>query len=170
MGDEFETAAGPGMTEEELEKLYGTRFLSAADIGDRKVKAKVLGIHAEEMHQQNGTMRKKAVLSLEGFDKQLVVNVVNKAILVDGLGKNPQKWVGRLIGLKTVPRNFGGKSMRGIEVVILAEPFTARGGSGLKPKPAPKPAPKTHGDFPADDLDDPGFEPDESRDYEETAA
>jgi hypothetical protein len=169
MADEFETAAGPGMTEDELEKMYSGRYLSAADIGDRKVKAKILGIHAEELRQQDGTMRKKAVLQLEGLDKQLAVNVTNKAILSDGLGRNPSKWVGRSIGLKTVPRNFGGKSMRGIEVVILAEPFTAKGGSGLKPK-QPKPTAKTHGDFPADDLDDPGFEPDESRDYEETAA
>lgn len=172
MADTFETAAGPGMTEDELEKMYSGKYLSAADIGDRKVKAKILGVHAEELRQQDGTTRKKAVLSLEGLDKQLVVNVTNKAILKDGLGGNPQKWIGRLIGLKTVPRNFGGKSMRGIEIAILGEAFTAKGPSGLKPKkqPAPKPEPKTRGDWPDDYADDPGFEPDEGRDYEDTAA
>jgi hypothetical protein len=167
MADEFETAAGPGMTEDELEKMG--RYLSAADIGNRKIKTKILGVHAEELRQQDGTMRRKAVLSLEGLDKELVVNTTNKVILKDGLGGNPSKWVGRAIGLKTAPRSFGGKVMKGIEVVILGEAFTAKGGSGLKPK-QPKPTAKTHGDFPADDLDDPGFEPDESRDYEETAA
>jgi hypothetical protein len=169
MSDEFETAAGPGMTAEELEKLYTGKYLSAVDVGDRKLKTRILGVHAEELRQQDGTMRKKAVLSLEGLDKQLVVNVTNKAILTNGLGRNPQKWTGRAIGLKTVPRNFGGKVMNGIEIVILGEAFTAKGSSGLKPK-QPKPTAKTHGDFPADDLDDPGFEPDESRDYEENAA
>jgi hypothetical protein len=169
MADEYETAAGPGMTEDELEKMYSGKYLSAADVGDRKIKAKIVGVHAEELRQQDGKMRKKAVLQLEGLDKELVVNVTNKVILKDGFG-GPQKWVGRSIGLKTVPRSFGGKPTRGIEVVILGEAFTAKGGSGLKPKqPAPKPEPKSRGDYPDDDLDDPGFQPEDNRDFEEAA-
>jgi len=169
MADEFEDEAGAGPSESELQKAYGSKYLSATDLGNRKIKAKIARVTLEDLRQQDGSTKKKAVLALEGQDKMLVLNAGNYVILKDGLGPNASKWIGRTIGLKSVPRTMGGKPTRGIEVVILGEAFTAKGPSGLKLKPAPKPEPKTEETpWPKEDGD-PGFgsDPDDFRDAAE---
>src|SRR5215471_9971702 len=116
MADEFEDEAGAGPSESELQKAYGSKYLSATDLGNRKIKAKIARVTLEDLRQQDGSTKKKAVLALEGQDKMLVLNAGNYAILKDGLGPNASKWIGRIIGLKSVPRTMGGKPTRGIEV------------------------------------------------------
>jgi hypothetical protein len=165
MADEFEPETG--ISEAELEKIYSSKYLGADDVGDRKIRTKILHVGADDLRQQDGRTRRKAILFCEGLDKQVVLNVTNYNILKTAFSTNPSKWVGRTIGIKTVPRTVGGKATRGIEIVILgADTFKV----SMKPMPTkkPKPAPKTEPEFPEED-DDPGFEPDPSRDFEEAA-
>lgn len=162
MADEYyEAETGCSISEAELEKMYSGKYLGAADIGDRKIKAKILSVFKEPMRQQDGSSRDKAVLGLEGLDKTLPLNATNRLILREGLDPNPEKWIGRTIGLKTVPRTMNGKPTRGIEVVIIGGGmFKAAAPSGLKPTPpAPKPPPKIAEEATPwpEEAGDPGF-------------
>jgi hypothetical protein len=166
MGDEFETETG-GVSEAELEKIYSGKYLGAADVGDRKIKTKILRVALADLRQQDGSTKKKAVLACDGIDKQVVVNVTNFRILKDGFGANAQKWVGRTIGIKTAMKQNG---KPGIELVILGDAFK----TAAAPMPTKKPAPKIAAEddnFPADEFPgDPGPEPDPNRDFGDEAA
>src|SRR5271154_3877823 len=100
-------------TEQDLESCYGSKYLSAADLGDRKIKATIARIRKEELRQDNGASRGKFVLFFEGVDKGLVLNQTNKMVLVDALGKNPASWIGATVGLAAESVQFGGKAVRG---------------------------------------------------------
>jgi hypothetical protein len=167
MADEYETETGCSISEAELEKMYAGKYLGAADVGDRKIRAKILRVYSEELRQQDGTMRGKAILALQGLDKTLPLNVTNTLILKGGLDKDPKKWIGRTIGLRTVPRTVGGRATRGIEVVILGAFKAAAAPMPTKPKPAPKAA---AAEWP-EEPDDPGFDPDfnDSPDFDQAA-
>jgi hypothetical protein len=163
MADEFETEAG--LTETELQAIYSSKYLSAADVGDRKIKTKILRVSSDMLRQQDGRMRKKAILSLEGLDKQVVVNTTNFLILKTGLGANPSKWIGASIGIKTKPSTMAGKPVMSIELVVLDKTFKASA-APMPPKPAPKPVPSPLEDVPwPDEAGDPGFNDDPNFDH-----
>ena len=82
-------------TEQDLDSCYGSKYLSAADLGDRKIKAKLADIRKVQMRQDNGASRVKFVLFFDGIDKGVVLNQTNKTVLVDALGRNPASWIGR---------------------------------------------------------------------------
>jgi len=136
-------------TEGDLETCYGSKYLSAADLGDRKIKAKIARIRKEDLRQDNGAVRGKFVIFFEGIDKGLILNQTNKNALVDALGKNPASWIGATVGLLAESVQFGGKTVRGLRVRVLHKPVTA----SAHP-PAPKPTPAGGGEpWPVEDGD-----------------
>ena len=86
-------------TEADLDACYGSKFLSATDLGDRKLRTKIGRVRMEELKQQDGKTRKKFILGFTNLDKEVVLNVTNKTTLVDALGRNPADWIGAEIGL-----------------------------------------------------------------------
>jgi len=143
-------------TEQDLESCYGSKYLSAADLGDRKIKATIARIRKEELRQDNGASRGKFVLFLEEVDKGLVLNQTNKMVLVDALGKNPASWIGATLGLAAESVQFGGKAVRGIRIRVLHKPAAASAPPPAPPKPtqagAEEPWPVQDGD-PGPDFD-----------------
>jgi hypothetical protein len=162
MSDEFTEHDLDTPTEADLDAYYGSKFLSATDIGTRKIRTKIVKVRKEEMRGQDGTKRTRFVLFLEALDKALVLNAINKDRLVDGLGRVPAKWVGASIGVFVDPDVvFGGKKTGGVRLRVL-EPFQAKPAPkpAQAPKPAVKPAPVKAAEWPAEQPDDPGFDPD----------
>jgi hypothetical protein len=123
-------------TEQDLDSCYGSKYLSAADLGDRKIKARLAEIRKVQLRQDNGVSRVKFVLLFEGIDKGLVLNQTNKTVLVDALGRNPASWIGATIGLVAESVQFGGKMVRGLRVRVLDKPAALSA-----PRPAPEPVP-----------------------------
>lgn len=146
MADDFIEADLDTPTEQDLDTLYGSKYLSAADVGDRKIKTTILKIRKEDLRADNGKTRKKFVLLLEGVDKPMVLNATNKDALVDALGKVPASWVGASVGIYVDPNVlFAGKRVKGLRLRVLLAP--------AKPKPAPAaavPWPEEKGDPGAD--------------------
>jgi hypothetical protein len=136
-------------SEQDLESCYGSKYLSAADLGDQKIKARIARIRKEELRQDNGAVRGKFVLFFDVIDKGLVLNQTNKTVLVDALGKNPASWIGATVGLLAESVQFGGKTVRGLRVRVLHKPAAA----SAHP-PAPKPTPVGGGEtWPVEDGD-----------------
>ncbi len=135
-------------TEEDLESCYGSKYLSALEIGVRKIRTKIAKVRKEGLQQQGGPTRNKFVLSFSNLDKELVLNTTNKNALVDTLGRNPADWIGAEIGIYSEPTTFGGKPTRGLRLRVLNKPVTPS-------KAASKPAATEETPW-LDELGDPG--------------
>jgi hypothetical protein len=133
--------------EEDLEACYGSQFLTATGLGDRKIRTKIARIRKKALQQQGGGTKTKFILSFTTFDKEMVLNVTNKIVLVDSLGRNPADWVGAEVGLFTEPTVMAGKATRGLRLRVLNKP--------TGPAPAPKPVPKPDAPW-SNEAGDPG--------------
>jgi hypothetical protein len=139
-------------TEADLNELYGSKYLGAVDLGEKKIRTRLAKIRKEPLQQQGGKERTKFVIYFTTLDKPLVLNATNKNVLVDALGRDPAGWVNAEVGLYTIDTSYQGKSTRGVRLKVLSAPKAA-------PKPEPKAAPKA---APAEepmpwDSEDPGF-------------
>ena len=133
------------------------------DVGDKKIRTRILKITKEPMQQQGGKPeRAKFVLYLGNIDKPMVLNATNKNVLVEKLGRNPADWKGAELGLFTVAAQFAGRPTRGLRVTVLSVP------KAKVAAPAPKLAPKPAEDMPLDEPGDPGFQGEEA-DFTEAA-
>jgi hypothetical protein len=161
MGDEFPETDLDTPTERDLDLAYGSQYLSATDVGDRKIRTKIVKVRNQELRSEDGKTRMRFVLFLEGLDKPMVLNATNKNALVDKLGKTPASWKGASVGLFVDPNvTFAGKRVKGLRLRVLLPPATAA------PKPTTKP-PTTEPPAAAatawpEEQGDPGYDPDES--------
>jgi hypothetical protein len=119
-------------SEADLDACYGSKYLSATEVGDRKIRTRIERIRKQPLPQQGGGTRTKFILSFGALDKELVLNATNKNALVDALGRNPASWIGAEVGLFTGPTNMAGKPTRGLRLRVLNKPATT---------PAPKQTP-----------------------------
>ena len=147
MNQQFDDDVTP--TEADLDAYYGSKYLSATEVADRKIRTKIARIRKNPLPQQGGGTRTKFILSFANVDKELVLNATNKNTLVDALGRNPADWIGAEVGLFTEPTVMAGKPTRGLRLRVLNKPS-----STALSKPTPKP------DTPPwpEDADDPGPE------------
>jgi hypothetical protein len=126
-------------TEGDLNECYGSKYLSAADIDNRKIRTRIAKVRKEPMQQQDGKPeRAKFVLYFTTISKPMVLNATNKNAVVDALGTKPANWKNAEVGLYTEPTQYAGKPTRGLRLRVLSarksEPI-------LAPKPAPTPQP-----------------------------
>jgi hypothetical protein len=119
-------------TEADLDAYYGSKYLPATEVGDRKIRTKIARIRKQALQQQGGGTRTKFILSFSTLDKELVLNATNKNALVDALGRNPADWIGAEVGLFTEATSMAGKPTRGLRLRVLNKPAPVS-------KPAPKP-------------------------------
>jgi hypothetical protein len=134
-------------TEADLDLCYSSKYLSAVEIGGRKIRTKITRISKRALPQQGGGTRTKFVLSFDTLEKEMVLNATNKTILVDVLGRNPTNWINAEIGLFTEPTVLAGKATRGLRLRVLNKPSAAASAAKAAPKPD-EPWP--------DQADDPG--------------
>jgi hypothetical protein len=158
-------------TEQDLDQCYGSKYLAVTDVGKDKRRVKILKVRKEILKSNDGKERAKIILFFSGFDKPMVINATNKNVLVDGLGKDPGKWIGASVGVFVAPTTFAGKPTKGLRLRVL-EHFQVQAQSqptqsAPKPKPAPatRPAPKPSlapaaaaEPWPVE-PDDPGYDP-----------
>jgi len=68
-------------TEADLDACYGSKYLSATEVGDRKIKTRIARVRKEALQQQGGATRNKFVLGCATLDKEIVLNSTNKTLL-----------------------------------------------------------------------------------------
>jgi hypothetical protein len=157
MSDDFSDTDLDTPTERDLDELYGSKYLGAADLGDKKIRTRIAKVRKETMQQQGGKPeRPKFVIYFTTLDKGVVLNATNKNTIVTALGKDPARWAGAEVGLYTIDTAFGGKPVKGLRLKVLSAPK-----SMAKPTPAPKTPLKSTAAEEPPPWDDPlpGFEP-----------
>jgi hypothetical protein len=124
-------------TEADLDQAYGSKFLSAADVGDRKIRTRITKVKKAELRGNDGTARVRFVLYLEGIDKPMVLNSTNMNELVGKLGRNPANWKGAAVGLYVDPNvTYAGKRVAGLRLRVLGPSTTAKpAGPVMPPEP-----------------------------------
>jgi hypothetical protein len=159
--DDFSDDLGGTPTEADLDELYGSKYLGAVSIGDKKIRTRIGKVRKETMPQQGGKPgRAKFVIYFTTLDKPMVLNATNKNVLVEKLGKVPANWVDAEVGLYTENTQFGGKQVKGLRLRVLGPAKTAATtGKAAPAKPAKPatPAKSTEEKPWPDDPDDPGF-------------
>ena len=124
-------------TEADLDDCYGSKYLSASDLGDKKIRTRIGKIRKETMRQQSGAERSKFVIYFTTLDKPMVLNATNKNVLVDALGKVPASWGGADIGLYTENTQFQGKPTKGLRLRVLGPAKTAATAAQLRVRSRP---------------------------------
>jgi hypothetical protein len=146
MSDEFPETDINTPTEHDVDEAYGSRFLGVTDIGAKKIRTTIVKVRKEEIKdRESGRIKTKLLVFFANIDKPLVLNVTNKNVLVDALGKPPAGWLNAAVGVLVDPSvSFGGQKKGGVRLRVLLPP---------SPATASKPTP-------ADEKGDPGFDPD----------
>ena len=121
----------------EFDSLYGGKYLKAEDI-DEDFTSKIVDVTTEAF--ENGS---KAVLSLEGEDRRLVVNKTNAESLRAVFGKNLRDWIGKSIDVRRERAIFAGKSVPALRVYP-----TRRGAPPTRAVPAGSSAAEPNGELP----------------------
>ena len=78
--------------------LYPSRFVTAGDLGDRKVTVTIADVRLEVLAGEKGE-EQKPVIAFEGRRKTLVLPKLNAQSLVAMFGKNVRDWIGKRIVL-----------------------------------------------------------------------
>jgi hypothetical protein len=143
-------------SEADLDLCYGSKFLSATELGDKKIRSRILKVKKEPLRGQDGKEKNKFILSFSNLDKSLVANATNIKTLVDALGKAPSGWLNAEVAIFTEPTMMAGKPTRGVRLRVLGKPPGAAPAPApaLKP-PAPAPTAKDAAPWP-DEPGDPG--------------
>jgi hypothetical protein len=139
-------------TEADVDACYGSKYLSATEVGNRRIRTKIARVRKEPLQQQGGTTKTKFILAFSTLDKEMVLNATNINALLDALGRDPSGWKGAEVGIYTEPTMFAGKTTRGLRLRVLNKPAPM---SVTKPVP-PKSAATEQAPWP-DQPDDPGL-------------
>ncbi len=88
MGDEFLEQISTRQRECDVDEAYGSQFLGVADVGDKKIRTKILKVRKRDVKDRDtGRLKKTIFVFFENIDKPLVLNATNKNPLVEAFGK-----------------------------------------------------------------------------------
>jgi hypothetical protein len=105
-----------------FDDLYGSRYLSAADLHGETPRRKIGKVEVAELKEKDGTTKKKFVIFFAGEDKSLVLNKTNARRLAEAFTKDPTKWVGEGVELYSETTTFG----EGVRLRCLKKQQTAK--------------------------------------------
>ncbi|TIT00215.1 hypothetical protein [Mesorhizobium sp.] len=101
----------------DLNELYPSKYLSAADLKGKKVTMTIKAVVIEEFEDNGGKVKKPIAYFKEGGDKGLVCNKTNAMTIARIAGKtNTDDWTGVRITLFPTMVQFGGKVTEAIRI------------------------------------------------------
>jgi len=92
---------------DDFDDLYGSKYLSAADLGGRQKRAKIADVNVEDLREKDGSTKRKYVVAFANEDKSLVLNKTNALRLAQAFGKNRASWTGQLVELYSEMTSLG---------------------------------------------------------------
>jgi hypothetical protein len=108
--------------ENDLDGIYGSKMMAAAELGERKLRAKIASVSKEQLQGRNPgePSRPRIVLDFVGTEKRLVLNATNFSILINAFGRDPKAWLGAEIEISAETTAFAGRPVKGLRVRVLA--------------------------------------------------
>ena len=91
---------------DDFDDLYGSKYLSAADLNGQQKRAKIGKTDVPDFKEKNGASKRKYVLYFEGEDKVMVLNKTNAQKLASTYGKDRASWVGQHVELYSETTSF----------------------------------------------------------------
>jgi hypothetical protein len=128
----------------EFEDLYGSRFLTAADLKG-PVNAFIERIEEESFTRDGKASRPKAVIYFRGARKPVVCNKTNANVLAHAFGKSFEEWIGKCVTVRPETTTFNGKVVPALRLYPV--PATQIGATA-PPKPEPKPFRRNERQYP----------------------
>ena len=98
-----------------LSQIFPSKYLKAADIGDRQVLVTIDAITIEEIDDDDHAIR-KPVVYFQGKEKGLVLNITNGKAIAALYGEETDDWIGREVILYSRMVDFKGNEVPGLRV------------------------------------------------------
>ena len=92
-----------------LNEVYtgSSNFLKAADLQGRTIRVKISSVGVHEFEEEGKAKKKQLVLSFEGKEKKLGLNVTNATSIAKILGDDTDMWIGGEIKIYPTTTDFG---------------------------------------------------------------
>ena len=100
----------------------GGSFLRAADLQGKTIPLTIGQVGTHTFNEGHDNEKTQIVLSFEGKEKKLGLNVTNAKTIAGLLGDNTDSWIGKQIKLYPTTTEFGGDQVDCIRVVQEAPP------------------------------------------------
>lgn len=108
--------------ETEFNDLYGSKYMSAADLHGEHPRRVIGRVEPVELKGQDGTTKRKYLVYLKGEDKALPLNKTNATKLAALFGKDRSNWVGVTVELYTEMTSLGKEGVRLRPLMTAAKP------------------------------------------------
>ena len=99
-------------TETEFDDLYGSKYLSAADLHGEMPRRKIGKVEIVDLKDKDGSTKRKFVVFFAGEDKSLVLNKTNAQRLAQAYGKDRAEWIGAGVELYAEMTSLGKEGVR----------------------------------------------------------
>jgi hypothetical protein len=100
---------------DDFENLYGSKYLAASDV-TKPFTTVIEDVETLDFAREGERKRPKAVLTLKGVKKPIVVNKTNALNLSEAFGKKFSDWISNRITVKPERTQFGGKPVMGLRL------------------------------------------------------
>src|SRR5262245_35659338 len=91
----------------QFDDLYGSKYLSVADLKGGQLRRKIGKVEEAELRDKTGASKWRWILWFEGEEKGLVLNKTNAIALANAFSKDPATWVNQYVELFPVMTSFG---------------------------------------------------------------
>lgn len=92
-------------------------FLRAADLKGNTIRLVISEIGAHTFDEGTAKQKTQIILSFQGKDKKLGLNMTNARIIASQLGDDTDQWIGKEIKIYPTKTDFGGEQVDCIRVV-----------------------------------------------------
>ena len=97
---------------DDFDDVYGSKFLSAADLNGQRKRVKVVDTEVSDLREKDGSTKRKYIVWFETEEKALVLNKTNALRLAQAFGKAREGWSGAVIELYSEMTSLGKEGIR----------------------------------------------------------
>lgn len=99
----------------------GSRFEAAERFGSKTIKGKIIECGPETVEGKDHESSTVLAIRLNNHDKLFRVNITNGERLATKWGDNYEKWISRIVQIRTINVQMGGKTVKGFEMTPVGK-------------------------------------------------
>ena len=98
--------------------LYAGIYLKADDLAGKTYTATIAAVERVEIAEENGAVRPKAAVQLQGWPAKLLLNKTNFETIAGAYGRQSAGWLGKPLEVYPDTTLFGGRSVPCVRVRV----------------------------------------------------